>query len=257
MATRPVPNQGKGKFLREFLSSNRDAKVADSTAAWKAEGHDDGISESLFGKIRSELGLTKRTGSNGRATDEAATLPAKGKSKLSPKEARGEAKKAEKAPSPPDVRDGEKGPSKSFFVGEVLGREPRANLRTVNEAWASAGHEGAISPSIYYKIKKERVGTGETTPGESEKSTAASASRRQDANPSSRETAGAGPGPHRVTVATPPVISPSSGDREKVLHRVEDGIDDLIGELKQLDGMEAALESLKKVRRVVVRSHDG
>jgi hypothetical protein len=42
-----------------------------------------------------------------------------------------------------------------------------------------------------------------------------------------------------------------------VLDRVEDGIDDLIIELKQLGGMEEALESLRKVRRVVVRSHEG
>jgi hypothetical protein len=38
---------------------------------------------------------------------------------------------------------------------------------------------------------------------------------------------------------------------------VEDGIDDLIDQLKHLGGMEVALESLKKVRRVVVRSHEG
>ena len=37
---------------------------------------------------------------------------------------------------------------------------------------------------------------------------------------------------------------------------MEDGIDDLIVELKRLGGMEVALESLRKVRRVVVRSHE-
>ena len=53
-------------------------------------------------------------------------------------------------------------------------------------------------------------------------------------------------------------MSPSkTGDRERVLDRVEDGIDDLIIELKRLGGMEEALESLRRVRRVVVRSHEG
>ena len=42
-----------------------------------------------------------------------------------------------------------------------------------------------------------------------------------------------------------------------MLDRVEDGIDNLIIELKQLGGMEEALEALRKVRRVVVRSHQG
>ena len=55
----------------------------------------------------------------------------------------------------------------------------------------------------------------------------------------------------------PPVSGSESGDRERVLDRVEDGIDDLIIELKRLGGMEEALESLRKVRRVVVRSHEG
>jgi hypothetical protein len=42
-----------------------------------------------------------------------------------------------------------------------------------------------------------------------------------------------------------------------VLDRVEDGIDDLIVELKQMGGLEEALEALRKARRVVVRSHEG
>ena len=48
-----------------------------------------------------------------------------------------------------------------------------------------------------------------------------------------------------------------AGDRELVLDRVEDGIDDLIIELKHLGGMDQALESLRQVRRAVVRSHEG
>jgi hypothetical protein len=42
-----------------------------------------------------------------------------------------------------------------------------------------------------------------------------------------------------------------------VLDRVEDRIDDLIVELKQLGGMDDILESLRKLRRVIVRSHEG
>src|SRR4051794_29708954 len=144
MATGPGINQGKGKFLRAFLASNRDARVEDVTAAWTAEGHDDGISESLINKIRSELGLTGKRGTNGRATEGVATPATKPKS--SPKGVKGKAKKVEEAPSQPDVQGDDKGPSRSAFVEEVLGREPGANLRKVNEAWASAGFDGQISP---------------------------------------------------------------------------------------------------------------
>ena len=150
MATGPVVNQGKGKFLREFLANHRHAKVEEAAAAWKAEGHDDSISESLVSKIRSELGLIRKRGSNGEATEDAGST----KAKSSPNGSRGKGKKPEESPLPPDVQERTKGPSKSAFVEELLGREPEANMKQVNEAWASAGHEGQISPSIYYKVKK-------------------------------------------------------------------------------------------------------
>ena len=59
------------------------------------------------------------------------------------------------------------------------------------------------------------------------------------------------------TVPSSPVSKSKTGDRERILYRVEAGIDDLIVELKQLGGMDETLESLRKVRRVVVRSHEG
>ena len=141
MATGPGVNQGKtavpgGVPPRATVTP----RWRRSTGRGRAAGHDGTISESLFGKIRSRLGLTSRRGGNGRATGEHAR--SKGKAKSSPKGAKGKGKKAEEAPPQPDVREDDKGPSKSAFVGEVLGREPGANLRKVNEAWASAGHEG-------------------------------------------------------------------------------------------------------------------
>ena len=251
MATGPVVNQGKGKFLREFLASHRDAKVEDVTAAWQAEGHDDGISESLVSKIRSELGLTGKKGSNGRATGDDGSK----KAQSSQDGSKAKAKKSPESPPSPDDREEAKGPSRTAFVEELLGREPGANLKKVNEAWASAGHEGQISPSIYYKVKRERGGTSETSPVAPEKLGRESATGRPKAESEGHVTTEAGPvgGPS----SSKPVGSPRSADREKVLDRVEDGIDDLIGELKQLGGMDVALEGLKKVRRVVVRSHEG
>ena len=91
MATGPGVNQGKPAFLEEFLPDNRDATLVDVNRAWGAAGHDDTISESLFGKIRSRLGLTGKKGTNGGATGEIASKT-KGKAKSSPEGAKVKAK---------------------------------------------------------------------------------------------------------------------------------------------------------------------
>ena len=49
----------------------------------------------------------------------------------------------------------------------------------------------------------------------------------------------------------------TAGDRGRTLDRVEDRIDDLIFQLKDLGGMEQAQEALRLARRLVVRSHEG
>ena len=259
MATGPGVNQGKGKFLREFLPGNSDASVEAVTAAWAAEGHDDGISESLISKIKSELGLTGRKRAGGGEAEAVAGTAAKGKAKSSPKGAIGKptSKKKEEAPSQPADRDVNTGPSRSAFVEEVLGREPEANLGAVNEAWTSQGNDGTISPSIFYKVKRERGVTDEIAPPAPAKPQPESASKGTGARQAARATVETRPEPEGVPAFSKSAGSSRSADRERVLDRVEDGIDDLIGELKQLGGMEAALESLKKVRRVVVRSHEG
>ena len=258
MATGPGVNQGKGKFLRDFLPSNRDASVEAVTAAWAAEGHDNGISESLISKIKSELGLTGKKRAGGGATEAGTGTAAKGKAKPSPKGATGKptSKKVEASSQPAD-RDINTGPSRSAFVEEVLGREPEANLGAVNEAWTSQGNEGSISPSIFYKVKREQGVTDEIAPPAPAKPQPESASKGTGAGQAARATEEAGPEPDGVSASSKSAGSPRSADRERVLDRVEDGIDDLIVELKRLGGMEAALESLKKVRRVVVRSHEG
>ena len=162
MATGPGVNQGKGKFVRGFLPGNRDASVEAVTAAWNAEGHDDGISESLISKIRSELGLTGRKRAAGGATEAVAGSAAKGKAKPSPKKPKG-ASKAVEVPSQPTGRESGTGPGKMAFVEEVLGRNPKANVKAINGAWAAAGNQGTISDSVIYKVKRERGVTSEST----------------------------------------------------------------------------------------------
>jgi hypothetical protein len=257
MATGPGVNQGKSAFLEKFLPGHRDANLDEVNRAWTAAGHEGTISESLHGKLRSKLGLTGRKGTNGGATEKVEPA-AKGKAKTPPKRTNGKvASKAVEAPSPSNGRQADTGPSKSAFVGEVFGREPEANVAAINRAWAAAGHEGTISDSIYYKVKRERGVTGENISPAPAKPKPESASRAPGAGPAAQPTVEAGPEPDGVPDTSKKVGGPKSGDREKVLDRVEDGIDELIIELKKLGGMEEALEAMRKVRRVVVRSHEG
>ena len=58
----PVVNQGKTKFVKEYLAEHGDAKRAAINEAWQAAGHKDEISESLVYKMRSQHGLTTRQG---------------------------------------------------------------------------------------------------------------------------------------------------------------------------------------------------
>jgi hypothetical protein len=256
MATGPGVNQGKTAFLEGFLPGNRDADLDAVNRAWNAAGNQGTISESLFGKIRRDLGLTGKRRVNGEASEETAGPAQEGKARSSPKGSKG-ASKAEGALSQPSGRESDPGPGKSAFVEEVLGREPGANVAAINRAWAAAGHEGKISDSIVYKVKRERGVTGKQAPGGTVKSKAKSASKGPEASPAALPTVGARSGSNGLTAPPMPVGGPSSGDREQVLDRVEDGIDDLIIELKQLGGMDEALEALRKVRRAVVRSHQG
>ena len=62
--------QGKTSFVEEFLKDHKDADLAAVNAAWRSFGRDGTISESLFGKTRRSLGLTrKRDGKKAKVAD--------------------------------------------------------------------------------------------------------------------------------------------------------------------------------------------
>lgn len=60
MATGIGVDQGKSRFLEEFLGSNRDANVEIVNKAWNAAEHEGTISPGLLKKLRSKLGLTNK-----------------------------------------------------------------------------------------------------------------------------------------------------------------------------------------------------
>lgn len=133
----------------------------------------------------------------------------------------------------------------------MLGREPQANLKAINRAWASAGHEGSISPSIFYKVKRELVVTGEPSPVTSQP-------EASDGGPA----IGVGEVPlQRTNQRETPTVPPSwgqpgvSGDLGRVVDEVEAGIDELMFTLKVNGGMPEVEAALRAARRLLTRSN--
>ena len=58
---------------------------------------------------------------------------------------------------------------KTGFVKEILNDNPEANTRAVNEAWAAAGFEGTISPTLVTKLRSQLGLTGNIPKGPGKK----------------------------------------------------------------------------------------
>src|SRR5512135_118031 len=61
MATQRQKTDGKSMFLKGYLTKHADAGKEAVEAAWREAGHEGTISQSLIGKVRKDLGLTKGT----------------------------------------------------------------------------------------------------------------------------------------------------------------------------------------------------
>src|SRR3954471_1304668 len=44
-------------------------------------------------------------------------------------------------------------PGKSDFIRQVLGKNPQATFKAVNDAWTAAGNEGSISQALVNKLR--------------------------------------------------------------------------------------------------------
>ena len=142
---------------------------------------------------------------------------------------------------------------KSSFVRDLLGRDPEADEEAVNEAWQKAGNQGTISGSLIYKI---RSGLGLTGKGRSSGEAAGRPKAKATKAPKAKPVAPAQPESNGPPAASATGPKSTAGARGGALDRVEDRIDDLIFELKDLGGMERAQEALRLARRLVVRSHE-
>ena len=240
MANVPVVNQGKTKFVREYLAEHGDAKRAAINDAWRAAGHKDEISESLVYKMRSQHGLIARQGDTEEATQEAATLTSDSENLTS------ENKVEEgSAVEEPEVESNDKAPGKAAFVEEILRRDPKANSRAVNQAWSEAGHEGTISDPTFYKVRGRLGAPGEPT----------SSSSRKPGSPKIPTPPGT-KGKTSRTSAITTAASKLSGSSNPigVADEVEAGIDDLMYMLKDNGGMPEVEAALRAARRLLYRN---
>ncbi len=71
MASEIGRDQGKSAFVRDVLTKDNQANHEAVNRSWTEAGHAGTISESLVGKIRSEMGLTGNPRSRAKATESA------------------------------------------------------------------------------------------------------------------------------------------------------------------------------------------
>jgi hypothetical protein len=154
---------------------------------------------------------------------------------------------------------------KSMFLKEYLVDHPDAGTEAIAAAWREAGHAGTISTSLIGKVRKDLGLTGQGTAqgksrarvGTSQRSSAGS---KSDARGASTEVGGrtlAQESSRPVTggLEQPAAPRAAGGDRTGVLIRLEGAIDDLLHEIKLTGGLPEFEETLRRARRILVRSH--
>ena len=158
-----------------------------------------------------------------------------------------------------------KSEGKSMFLKEYLVDHPDAGKEAIDEAWQEAGNEGTISTSLIGKVRRDLELTGQGTA--KVKSRASAETGKRSSADSKSDARGAGPegggrtpakeNSRHVTVALErPAESPTAGgDRARVLIRLESEIDGLLHEIKMTGGFPEFEETLRKARRILVRSH--
>ncbi len=135
MATTATATPGKTSFVKDFLNANPQGTTKTVNEAWQAAGMKGTISHPIISQVRKKLGLT----GNLRGNSETAA-------------------KEKSAPNKPKTITAT--PGKTSFVKQFLNDHPDGTTKTVNEAWAAAGFEGTISPTLVNKTRVKMNLTG-------------------------------------------------------------------------------------------------
>ena len=132
-----------------------------------------------------------------------------------------------------------KAEGKSGFLKEFLVDHPDAAKDAIDAAWREAGHEGTISTSLISKVRREEGGKGVAKGKSRPRGAPAKASGGPVTASSARPASPVGPG----------------GDRISVLIRLEGALDELLHEIKLTGGLPEFEETLRRARRILVRSY--
>src|SRR5512135_149590 len=153
---------------------------------------------------------------------------------------------------------------KSMFLKEYLVDHPDAAKEAIDAAWGEAGHEGSISTSLISKVRRDLGGAGKATATVKSRARGRTGNRPSAGSKSAVRAAGPAvegriPEKENVPVAGRPERQaepqPAGGDRTHVLIRLEGAIDDLLHEIKLAGGLPEFEETLRRARRILVRSH--
>jgi hypothetical protein len=149
------------------------------------------------------------------------------------------------------------GPSKTAFVRDFLRKNPTANRKAVEEAWRAVGREGPIQSALVSNLRRELGLTSNPRGGarpaegdgaaESPKTKTASKPRKRKRSRNGRA--------NRASTTPAPEREFRSRSRDQVLAEIEGDIDRLIFKLTIVGGFEAVEDELRKVRRLLYRSH--
>jgi hypothetical protein len=143
---------------------------------------------------------------------------------------------------------------KTQFAREVLQKNPHANAKAVNEAWALAGRDGSISETLVNKQRSEMGLAGNLRGGRPRRTATAegekpryTGKKRGRKPKSARASAAAGPDNGRA------VVEPRSktGGRHNQLVALEAEIDRLLFKVMHLGELPEIEDGLRRTRRLL------
>src|SRR3954447_1733312 len=115
-------------------------------------------------------------------------------------------------------------PNKSAFLRELFGRKPDLNLEQANEAWQEAGNEGEVGSSLFYNVRRELKGGAGTEEEPARKPKGKATAKGPKGKRTDRPVDEGRPESDGETATKAAERTSASGERERVLDLVEDGI---------------------------------
>ncbi len=150
-------------------------------------------------------------------------------------------------------------PGKLQFVRQMLQRDPKADERSINQAWKGAGYEGSISRSSVNQVKTK---LGMTSPGlghakQRTPDPAAAPARGESRAPASTKSPADDGKAATPEPAAPPAAAPEVDGRDREIAELESEFDRVLFRAMALGNLPAVEEAIRKARRLFILSTGG